>query len=180
MAWFSVLWFVLSMASYTAYVYCDKCDRPLRKNEYRSEASPSDSYISITYYCKLCGSNARGFDCVAGIPGSLMAIVGLLRARCGDGYGDFIVFLQVHAVSCIFISALSLLEEVQMQTHLRPLGHAARPWPWQMAGWIQALQLIWKPEASELGEYVHTTKNCPFGCNGCIHSGRCAYLVQQL
>jgi len=66
------------MASYTAYVYCDKCDRPLRKNEYRMEVLPSGRNISITYYCKLCGSNARGFDCVAGIPGSLMAIVGLL------------------------------------------------------------------------------------------------------
>ena len=78
MARIGVLWRVLLMASYTAYVYCDKCDRPLRKNEYRMEVSPSDRNISIKYYCKLCGSNARGFDCVAGIPGSLMAIVGLL------------------------------------------------------------------------------------------------------
>ena len=68
-----------------------------------------------------------------------MAIVGLLLVppflaffyEPGAGMDMEILsfFLQVHAVSCIFMSALSLLEEVQMQTHLRPLGHAARPCP---------------------------------------------------
>ena len=57
-AGFGALWRVLGMANYRAYVYCDKCDRPLRENEYRSEIGSGDTR-GTTYYCRLCNSTAR-------------------------------------------------------------------------------------------------------------------------
>ena len=47
------------MASYRAYVYCDKCKQPLRKNEYRREVSANGQSVSVTYYCRICNSLAR-------------------------------------------------------------------------------------------------------------------------
>ena len=47
------------MVSYRAYVYCDKCDQPLRKNEYRSETTGGGGSPRTTYYCRLCNSLAR-------------------------------------------------------------------------------------------------------------------------
>ena len=59
MAGFGVLWRVLGMASYRAYVYCEKCNQPLRKNEYRREVSAAGQGVSYTYYCRICNSLAR-------------------------------------------------------------------------------------------------------------------------
>ena len=47
------------MASYRAYVYCDKCNQPLRKNEYRREVSSTGQGVSVAYYCRICNSLAR-------------------------------------------------------------------------------------------------------------------------
>ena len=47
------------MASYRAYVYCDKCNQPLRKNEYRREVSSTSQGVSVAYYCRICNSLAR-------------------------------------------------------------------------------------------------------------------------
>ena len=49
------------MASYRAYFYCDKCNQPLRKNEYqyRREVSASGWGVSVAYYCRICNSLAR-------------------------------------------------------------------------------------------------------------------------
>ena len=47
------------MASYRAFVYCDKCDQPLRKNEYHREVLSSGKGVSVTYYCRICNSLAR-------------------------------------------------------------------------------------------------------------------------
>ena len=43
------------MANYRAYVYCEECDRPLRKNEYRIEGYGR----SYAYYCRTCNQTSR-------------------------------------------------------------------------------------------------------------------------
>ena len=47
------------MASYRAYIYCDKCNQPLRKNEYRREVSGTGQGGSCKYYCRICNSILR-------------------------------------------------------------------------------------------------------------------------
>ena len=47
------------MASYQAYVYCDKCNQPLRKNEYRHEFSAVGQRVSVECYCRICNSIVR-------------------------------------------------------------------------------------------------------------------------
>ena len=75
MARLGVLWRVLGMASYRAYLYCDKCDRPLRKNEYRREAPYTGGGVSYTYYCRLCNALAR-------TPFSMAVWVGIVLWTC--------------------------------------------------------------------------------------------------
>ena len=47
------------MASYQAYGYCDKCNQPLRKNEYRHEFSAVGQRVSVECYCRICNSIVR-------------------------------------------------------------------------------------------------------------------------
>ena len=62
MAGFIVLWRVLGVTNFKAYEkYCEKCNRPLRENEYHSvkerDHQGSTSYAS---YCTLCDARTLG------------------------------------------------------------------------------------------------------------------------
>jgi hypothetical protein len=50
------------MATYWKYAYCEKCDRPFRKNECRSESTGSGNTQRTIYDCRVCESRARDFD----------------------------------------------------------------------------------------------------------------------
>ena len=54
------------MATYWDYAYCEKCDRPLRENEYRSES------IDGGKYCRLCDSRVRDFKKMIILPKNLL------------------------------------------------------------------------------------------------------------
>ena len=76
MARSSVLWRVWSMATYWNYAYCEKCDRPFRENECRSESTGSGNTQRTIYYCRVCESRARDFNKAAFLPWNLfMAMV---------------------------------------------------------------------------------------------------------
>ena len=51
-----------SMATYWDYAYCEKCDRPFRTNECRSERTGIGGNRQTNYYCRVCESRARDFD----------------------------------------------------------------------------------------------------------------------
>ena len=74
MSGFIVLWRLLGMRSYRAYVYCEECDRPLRENEYRSETTGSGKHRSTTCYCGLCNSEARAPSSVWAVKMVLLSI----------------------------------------------------------------------------------------------------------
>ena len=100
MAGFSVLWRVLGMATYRAYVYCMVCDRPLRENEYRSETAGSGEHRSTTYYCGLCNSEARAPSSVWFVKIALLSIpILVLYAATRNNLADS--SLQVFGV-CFF------------------------------------------------------------------------------
>ena len=46
------------MPDWMSYAYCEKCDRPLRESEYRSERTSSGDGSTTNNYCRLCGSHA--------------------------------------------------------------------------------------------------------------------------
>ena len=71
MAGFSVLWRVWSMATYWNYAYCEKCDRPFRGNECRSESIGSGNTRRTIYYCRVCESQARDFNKIIILPKNL-------------------------------------------------------------------------------------------------------------
>ena len=48
----------IRMPNWMSYAYCEKCDRPLRESEYRSETSRYGSNRKTRYYCKRCESRA--------------------------------------------------------------------------------------------------------------------------
>ena len=50
------------MVTYWDYAYCEKCDRPFRKNECRSESTGSHDNQRTIYYCRVCESLARDFN----------------------------------------------------------------------------------------------------------------------
>ena len=63
------------MATYRAYVYCKKCDRPLREKECRSETVFRRDNSHTTYYCLVCNAIARK-------PFSMAAWVGIALLTC--------------------------------------------------------------------------------------------------
>ena len=55
------------MATYWDYAYCEKCDRPFRKNECRSESIARRTI----YFCRVCESLARDFNKIIILPKNL-------------------------------------------------------------------------------------------------------------
>ena len=69
-------WRLISMANWSSYAYCDKCDRPLGASETRLVETGSGDSQTTTYYCRLCGDKACGFQKILVLPYSLlMALV---------------------------------------------------------------------------------------------------------
>ena len=60
------------MATYRAFVYCEKCDRPLRESEQRYEISSNYKSCSVEYYCRICNSRARKPYSIAGWMGVVL------------------------------------------------------------------------------------------------------------
>ena len=60
-----------SMATYWNYAYCEKCDRPFRGNECRSESIGSGNTQRIIYFCRVCESRARDFNKIIILPKNL-------------------------------------------------------------------------------------------------------------
>ena len=56
------------MVTYWNYAYCEKCDRPFRKNECRSESTGSHDNQRTIYYCRVCESLARDFNKIIILP----------------------------------------------------------------------------------------------------------------
>ena len=65
------LWRLISMSNWSSHAYCDKCDRPLRGSETRLVKTGSGDSQTTTYYCRLYGDKARGFQKILGLPYSL-------------------------------------------------------------------------------------------------------------
>ena len=65
------------MANWSSYAYCDKCDRPLRASETRLVETGSGNSQTTTFYCRLCGDKARGFQKILGLPFSLFGAFSL-------------------------------------------------------------------------------------------------------
>ena len=59
------------MAIYWNYAYCEKCDRPFRRNECRSESIGSGKTRRTIYYCRVCESQARDFNKIIILPKNL-------------------------------------------------------------------------------------------------------------
>jgi len=66
-----VLWRESTMATYWNYAYCEKCARPFRKNECRSESAGSGDTQRTIYYCRVCESQARDFNKIIILPKNL-------------------------------------------------------------------------------------------------------------
>ena len=47
------------MPNWISYAYCEKCDRPLRENEYRSVNTGGGESEETRHYCRLCDSRGR-------------------------------------------------------------------------------------------------------------------------
>ena len=78
------------MAGYRAYVYCDKCDQPLRENEYRSEKGSREGR-GTTYYCRLCNAHAQK-------PFTVGAWVGVALMTCVIAPMSVLIFIDMAAV----------------------------------------------------------------------------------
>jgi len=64
------------MATYWDYAYCEKCDRPFRGNECRSERTGIGDNRQTSYYCRLCDSRACDFKKMVILPWHLfMALI---------------------------------------------------------------------------------------------------------
>ena len=59
------------MATYWDYAYCEKCDRPFRRNECRSERTDIGDNSKTSYYCRVCESLARDFNKIIILPKNL-------------------------------------------------------------------------------------------------------------
>ena len=62
------------MPNWMSYIYCEKCDRPLRKNEYRRVEISRGGNHHILYYCKLCNTRGRKLHSILGF--NLLNLVG--------------------------------------------------------------------------------------------------------
>jgi len=49
----------MCMPNWMSYAYCDRCDRPLRENEYRSVTTGGGDSQQTIRYCKLCDTRGR-------------------------------------------------------------------------------------------------------------------------
>ena len=133
MAGFIVLWRILGMDLYRAYVYCEECDRPLRENEYRSETTGSGKNRSTTYYCGLCNSEARAPWSVWVVKMALLSIpILVLYAATGNNLADSP--LQVFGVC--FIPLFFLFLDWRMKSKCKPIydrwviNHGINPIKW--------------------------------------------------
>ena len=112
------------MGKYTDYAYCSKCDKPLRAHEFRF-AYESNGLNS--YSCQLCGSNARGFNCIAGIPGNLMMIAMLLLMPPFLAFAiepSAVVdmeFLSIFYMAVLFPAFLFLLMHYWVKSKCKPI-----------------------------------------------------------
>ena len=118
MACIGVLWRVLGMATYRAYVYCEECDRPLRENEYRSETAGSGEHRGTTYYSRLCNSTARAPRSVWVVKMALLSIpILVLYAATRNNLADS--SLQVFGVC--FVPLFFLFFDWRTKSKCKPI-----------------------------------------------------------
>ena len=124
MAGFGVLWRVFDMGKYTDYAYCSKCDKPLRAHEFRFTY---ESNGLNSYSCQLCGSNARGFNCIAGIPRNLIMLAMLLLMppflafAIEPSAGVDMEFLSIFYMAMLFPAFLFLLMHYWGKSKCKPV-----------------------------------------------------------
>ena len=124
----------MNMADWMSYAYCEKCDRPLRENEVRSETMHRKGGGETIYSCRLFNSRARKPNRLIRVidlgAGTLWLIGGAAWYFFVKGHGhragrstSYSLFdAPVHNTR-FFCSGLVV--EVQRQTHLRTLGPSA-------------------------------------------------------
>ena len=54
------------MPNWMSYAYCERCDRPLRENEYRSVTTGSGDSQQTSHYCRLCDTRGRKLHSILG------------------------------------------------------------------------------------------------------------------
>ena len=90
------------MPNWMSYAYCEKCDRPLRENEYRSVETSRGSNRHILYYCKLCDSRGRKLVSMLGF--HFWVIMGWLWTVAGFGGAAWDYFAGQSEVSDVSLS----------------------------------------------------------------------------
>ena len=77
------------MAIYWDYAYCEKCDRPFRRNDCRSERTDIGDNSKTSYYCRVCESLAHDFNKLIILPKNLfVALILCIGFTFAYSYGS--------------------------------------------------------------------------------------------
>ena len=80
------------MPNWMSYVYCTKCDRPLRIHESRSETNGGGDSQQTSHYCRLCDTRGRKPMSMFGF--NLWDVMGWLWVLLGIGGVVWYYFLS--------------------------------------------------------------------------------------